>query len=115
MNIGSQLNTPRHIEDCLTVGFLYTLQEECEAIFGRDILLRDENGVTVLQNLAGSNGYVKALQRTCAKRNTPQVMDFWDSLEWYESDEFDGELTDRIAALFSSEENGGGMCDDDRS
>lgn len=114
MSIDSQLDIPLYIEDCLTVDFLCALREECEAIFGHDIFLRDENGITVLQNLAGSNGYVKALQRTCAKRNTPQVMDFWDSLEWYESDEFDGELTDRIAALFNNEESEEGMCNDNR-
>lgn len=115
MSTNDRLLTPPYIEECLTPDFLHTLKEECESIFGHDVLLRDDGGVVMLQPLAGTNGYAEALQRTCERLNTPQIMEFWNSLEWYDSDAFDSDLIDRIGSLFSNEENKGGASHGDRS
>lgn len=48
---------------------------------------------------SGTYGWTCALRQTCDKLGLNWIMDYWDSLEWYDSDQFDGEIEARCCEL----------------
>lgn len=56
----------------------------------------DEDGYYDLDT--GTGGWYEALKMTCMKLDMCWLLDYWNSLEWYDSDIFDGIIEDRIIA-----------------
>lgn len=46
--------------------------------------------------MGGTVGWNKAFARACAVLNLPWLKEYYDDLEWYDSDLFDGEIADEI-------------------
>lgn len=47
-------------------------------------------------HITGTGGWGTALKTTAEALNCPELYDYYDSMEWYDSDIFDGELYDII-------------------
>ena len=46
--------------------------------------------------MGGTAGWYKAFKRSCRLLNLPWLKEYYDDLEWYDSDLFDGEIADEI-------------------
>ena len=46
--------------------------------------------------MGGTAGWYKAFNRSCRLLNLPWLKEYYDGLEWYDSDLFDGEIADEI-------------------
>lgn len=46
-------------------------------------------------------GWTRALQQACDKLDLGWIMDYYNSLEWYDSDIFDGEIESRCCELIT--------------
>lgn len=46
--------------------------------------------------MGGTAGWQKAFKRACALLDLPWLQEYYDNLEWYDSDLFDGEIADEI-------------------
>ena len=84
------------IPDAFWVGFA----GELVSVFGVGLFDEDENGNTLLLYFTGTGGWARALQMTCEKFGVKWLWDWYDSLDWIESDEFDGEMLDLIESRF---------------
>ena len=84
--------------------FYYALGGECVSIMGADALIRDKDGLSRLEYSARTAGYVEAFRMTCKKLNMDWLFEYWDNLPWYQSDIFDGEISDEVMRRFDKEE-----------
>ena len=81
---------------------------ELVSVFGSEILDPSETGEVPLFYISGTTGWNAALRMTCKKLGTDWLMSWYDELEWFDSDNFDGELVVMIETKFldnSSESN----------
>ena len=53
----------------------------------------------------GTGGWAEAFKQTCKKLSMLWLWDYYRSLEWYDSDLFDGEIADGIIEKFFRNEN----------
>ena len=82
---------------------------ELVSVFGSEILDPSETGEVPLFYISGTTGWNAALRMTCKKLGIDWLMSWYDELEWFDSDNFDGELLEMTETKFldnSSESNG---------
>ena len=82
---------------------------ELVSVFGSEVLEPSETGEVPLFYISGTTGWNAALRMTCKKLGTDWLMSWYDELEWFDSDNFDGELLEMTETKFldnSSESNG---------
>ena len=91
---------PDEIKSRIPEYFYYALGGEYVSIMGADALIRDKDGLSHLDYDAGSSGYAEAFRMTCKKLNMNWLFEYWDSLPWYQSDIFDGEISDEVMRCF---------------
>lgn len=102
---------PKDIESRIPDYFYYAMAGELVSIFGPWILEKqdypeydDGNEILGDPNVDGSyydlnsstSGWNEAFKMTCKKLNMMWLMDYYETLEWYYSDIFDGIIEDRI-------------------
>ena len=81
---------------------------ELVSVFGSEILEPSETGEVPLFYISGTTGWNAALRMTCKKLGIDWLMSWYDELEWFDSDNFDGELVEMMETKFldnSSESN----------
>ena len=81
---------------------------ELVSVFGIEILEPSETGEVPLFYISGTTGWNAALRMTCKKLGIDWLMSWYDELEWFDSDNFDGELVEMMETKFldnSSESN----------
>ena len=81
---------------------------ELVSVFGSEILEPSETGEVPLFYISGTTGWNAALRMTCEKLGIDWLMSWYDELEWFDSDNFDGELVEMMETKFldnSSESN----------
>ena len=81
---------------------------ELVSVFGSEILEPSETGEVPLFYISGTTGWNAALRMTCKKLGIDWLMSWYDELEWFDSDNFDGELLEMTETKFldnSSESN----------
>ena len=60
-----------------------------------------DDGALCYYNLdSGTGGWYEAFKATCRKLNMEWLFDYWKTLEWYDSDIFDGIIENRIVEKF---------------
>ena len=96
---------PDEIKEKIPEHFYYALGGELVSVFGKDLLCEDEDGIVPLDYVGGTAGYVETLKTTCRKLGMEWLFVYWSGLEWYDSDLFDGEITDEVIRCFSKEGN----------
>ena len=94
---------PDEIKSKIPDYFYIAFGGELVSLFGLDIFdpidERDEINEAALCGLdflEGTSGWSAALWMTCKKLDMDWLWDYWDSLEWYDSDMFDGEIGDKV-------------------
>ena len=73
---------------------------ELVSVFGSEILEPSETGEVPLFYISGTTGWNAALRMTCKKLGIDWLMSWYDELEWFDSDDFDGELVEMINSKF---------------
>ena len=73
---------------------------ELVSVFGISVLTPYKDGVNPLLYISGSGGWNMALEMACRKLNMDWILDWYDKLEWYDSDDFDCELVELINSKF---------------
>lgn len=108
---------PDEIKSCIPDHFYYALVGELVSVFGCFILRPldcseyDDDGVRIANkdntytepvydlNLSTNSGSL-AFFATCEKLHMMWLYNYWESLVWYESDIFDGEIENEIIERF---------------
>lgn len=80
----------------LSAPFWAAFAGELVSVFGIDIFMPSEDGESPLFYLSGSNGWNLALKMSCKKLGEEWFYEWYDKLEWCDSDEIDSELEDRL-------------------
>lgn len=70
------------------------------SVFGPDILGKDEDGVQALDYVGRTAGWYAALKATICKLSIPWLLDYYDGLEWHDSDQFDNEMEGLVRTKF---------------
>ena len=87
---------PKEIKDKIPEKFYSIMLHELVKVFGEDIL-DPPFGHEDSYNLNPSTfGWECALSRTCDTLNMNWLFDYWDELDWHESDLFDDEIEEEI-------------------
>ena len=82
----------REIPDAFYVAFA----GELFSVFGSVASEKDEDGFYGIDFLSGTTGWAAALRAACQKMRMQWLLDYYDTLEWYDSDMFDGEISDMV-------------------
>ena len=73
---------------------------ELVSVFGADVLKHPEDEESPLIYISGTSGWNATLRMTCKKLGLSDLWDWYDKLEWYDSDDFDGELVGLLISKF---------------
>ena len=90
---------PKEIEDRIPAYFYFGMAGELVAIYGTQILeLRhEEEGDEGYYYLDTSTyGWYEAFRATCRKLDMWWLVEYYDTLDWYDGDLFDAEIEDEI-------------------
>lgn len=96
---------PDEIKNKLPEYFPAAFAGELCSVFGPMVFEKDETNIFNLAYLGGTSGWVKAMKMTCKKLDTGWLWDYYNSLEWFDSDLFDGEIEDLIVSRFIENDN----------
>lgn len=69
---------------------------ELVSVFGIDIFEKDEDGLTPLDYMGGTSGWAVALWSVCHRLDIRWFYEWYDALDWMDSDEFDSDLLDEL-------------------
>lgn len=74
---------------------------ELVSTFGLFIFEKEEDSdFYALNYVSSTNGWNAALRMTCKKLKMKWLFDYYDKLEWWQSDMFDGEFEDLLIKKF---------------
>ena len=62
---------------------------ELVSVFGIDIFEKDEDGLMQLDYMGGTSGWTTALWSVCHRLDIMWFYEWYDALDWMDSDEFD--------------------------
>ena len=83
---------PDEIKKLMTYDFLKEFRNQLFAIF--DLSL--DTYADIIQGIESTAGWANALEDACHNTGKDDIWSYWDSLEWYDSDMFDWELSDML-------------------
>ena len=78
---------------------------ELVSVFGPNILTKSDVGDSQLLDVSGTNGWNYALKMACHKLNLNWLLNWYDELKWYDSDDFDYKLVELIFYKFLNAES----------
>lgn len=78
---------------------------ELVSTLGLAVFEKDENDQYGLYFVSGTFGWNAALRMTCNKIEMKWLFDYYDKLEWWQSDMFDGEFEDMVIKNFVEAED----------
>ena len=80
--------------------FLPAFAGELVCVFGLAVFEKSETDSYGLFYVSSTLGWNAALRMTCNKLDMKWLFDYYDKLEWWQSDMFDGEIEDRLISIF---------------
>lgn len=83
---------PVRIKEMMTYDFLKEFRNQLFAIFDFDL----ETYADIIQGVESTAGWADALKTACCSTGKDDIWSYWNNLEWYDSDMFDGELGDML-------------------
>ena len=95
-----EYHIPAEIKSRIPQYFYSAFAGELFSILGGAIFDKDESGFYSLVYISGTTGWSEALKMTCRKLDMEWLLDYYDSLPWYDSDIFDGEIEDMVISEF---------------
>ena len=66
------------------------------SVFGHGICNTDDDGVPAITYLAGTGGWVVAFYATCDKLDMKWLIEYYNKLEWTDSDCFDSHIAQLV-------------------
>ena len=115
---------PEEIDKQIPLYFYYALAGELVSIMGPDIMhkislykcdedfnyILNEDGSYIIEDEyydlnSSTGGWYEAFNATCNKLNMKWLLEYWNTLEWYDSDIFDGIIEDRVVNYFIKNKN----------
>lgn len=125
-NVHVEYSIPKDIKDRIPDYFYFALAGELVSIFGTRILGKNEwvdfddegNELPTLTDedcsyydlCSSTGGWVEAFIETCRKLDMIWLVDYWRTLEWYDSDIFDGEIETEVVKRFCESEMNPANC-----
>ena len=97
-NVHVEYSIPEEIKKKIPEEFYYAMGGELCAIGGPKIFEKFEEDYYDLNS--STAGWVEAFKETCRKLDMKWLVDYWYTLEWYDSDIFDGEIEMEIIKRF---------------
>lgn len=98
--IGFTYNIPDDIISKIPDYFWPAIAGELCSVFGPDIFVKPECGMYGLFFISSTAGWNAALKVTCHKLDMMWLYEYYDKLQWWESDMFDGEIESLIVERF---------------
>lgn len=103
----NRYSIPKEIKDKIPDYFYIAMAGELVSIFGEDVLDKyDGYELYAFEYHESTAGWVAAFKATCKKLSMDWLYDYWDKLEWYDSDWFDGEIGNEIINILPKIGNG---------
>ena len=87
---------PPEIKQKISDYFYIAFAGELHSVFGPMISEKDEYDIYGLSYVGGTAGWEAAFKATCNKLQMQWLLDYYITLEWYDSDLFDSEMEDAI-------------------
>lgn len=84
---------PKEIKDVITPAFCIQFMKELHHVWGFSLEDFDYDSVSFCE---GTGGWFESLTSTCRKTNNDKLIKYYNSLDWYDSDLFDAELTEML-------------------
>ena len=117
INKSLEYKIPLEIKQKIPKYFYYAMGEELVSIFGTEVLIPEDvndeiNEYTVygIDFVTSTSGWYEAFKATCKKLDLQWLLDYHKTLEWYESDLFNDEISQKIIEYFSSEPKSRANC-----
>lgn len=95
---------PTEIKEKLTDEFYSTMWQVLIGVFG-DRIKGFHEDVPKLWYISGTGGWCDALGKACDALGLNDVLEHYNNLEWYDSDQFDGIIETELAKRFSRKTN----------
>ena len=95
-NVSVVYHIPLEIKQKIPDYFYIAFAGELHSVFGSWASEKDECGIYGLSYEGGTAGWVAAFKATCDKLQMQWLLDYYNTLEWYDSDQFDSEIGDAI-------------------
>lgn len=76
------------------------LAGELVGVWSLDIFEKADEKTTYIDFHGGTMGWAAAFKMACKKLDMQWLYDYYDALEWWESDHFDGEIIDLLKYKF---------------
>ena len=83
----------KKIKEKIDRKFLKTFRDELIRMEGFSLATTEDKGIPIIES---TNLWNTAFAKTCINTKNYEVLNYYDLLDWYESDEFDGEITDMM-------------------
>lgn len=90
---GKQYSIPKRIKDMITDDFLKEFRNQLFRINDYHIGMFAEDGIPINTS---TGGWYAALGKACLLTGKEGILRYWNTLPWYKSDIFDGELADML-------------------
>lgn len=83
---------PVRIKEMMTYGFLKEFRNQLFTMFDFSL----DTYADIIQGVESTAGWANALQDACCNTDKEFIWNYWNDLEWYDSDMFDSELCDML-------------------
>lgn len=91
--LSEKYEIPKEILSKFSDDFWKVLANELARVFGNDIFDEDEDaGTRQIVFLTSTMGWAKAFMKTCKIFKLIDILEYYDKLEWYDSDAFDDKI-----------------------
>ena len=104
-----EYKVPEEILSKIPQHFWPAFAGELVSTLGLGVFDKDENDQYGLYFVSGTFGWNAALRMTCKKLNMKWLFDYYDKLDWWQSDMFDGEFEDLLIKNFVEVEEKPGL------
>ena len=100
-----EYSIPDDIKSRIPDYFYYAMAGELVSVFGPDVLKYEEE-IDDYYLFSSTTGWGLAFKMTCKKLDMDWLWEYWRTLEWYDSDIFDGEIETEIIERFCKKDHG---------
>lgn len=92
---------PEEIKERIPEKFYQNLRNEIICVFGKDAFDRFDNleEFSFSDYIIGTFGMECAIKAVCKKLGLDWLFEYYDSLDWYQSDQFDSEMIEGVKKI----------------